>query len=157
MAKKMCFQVSRGGSCELPSCDHKRVELQIIDWTGCDGNGREESFDVSTWTPEQFQSLRTFVAAGASVVPLEDLRRIEKPYLRLFHLVHMAFGPDLITHFYAKDTIRDYKRMLRKEGFGYPRYRRYRSEVVAKDVLLRGKSAVASPLCGGATGPAVTA
>lgn len=117
--------------CKGLFCDQDRTYLGLA--IQKDGNEEvTESFCVSTWTPEQLASFRAFVGAGASLVSLDDLKRIEKPHLRLFHLVHMAFGPDLMTHFYSKATIRDYRRALRRSGFSYPRYRRY---VAASDLV----------------------
>lgn len=109
-----------------------------------DGNEEvTETFCVADWTPEQFQALRAFVGSGASLVEIEDLKRIQKPHLRLFHLVHTVFGPDLITHFYSKVTIRDYKRALRKDGFSYPKFRRYHSTSDRVSLHLRGRLGVA--------------
>ena len=122
MAKEECFHLSRGGSCELPSCDHKRVELQIVDWSGCNGNGHEESFDLTTWTPDQFAALQVFINAGAGSSPAfaEELKRIPTRPVRLFHLLHSIFGPDGIKRLYAKDTIKRYRQQLRSAGFDYP-------------------------------------
>ncbi|ACH39153.1 hypothetical protein Gbem_2140 [Citrifermentans bemidjiense Bem] len=122
MAKKECFHLSRGGSCELPSCDYKRVELQIVDWTGCNGNGRDESFDVSTWTPEQFAAHHAFVnlTAGTPTAFDKELEGISEPPLRLFHLLHSLFGSEGVKRVYSLPTIRNYRRRLRDAGFDYP-------------------------------------
>jgi hypothetical protein len=122
MSEEKCFHLSRGGSCNLPSCNHQRVELQVVDWTGCGGEAREESFDVTTWTPQQFAALRVFVNAGAgsSSAFAEELKRISDRPVRMFHLLHSILGPEGIKRIYAKFTIQKYRRLLRNAGFDYP-------------------------------------
>lgn len=58
--KSPCFKASQGHVCDPPSCNKDHIDLSITVWKNGDGE-TTEAFCLNSWTPDQFDNLRTFI------------------------------------------------------------------------------------------------
>lgn len=136
-AKKECLHVS-GRSCQyLTGCDFSQTTITIEKMKACDGETME-TFDVSNWTPEQFDLLREFIrsqdhghALNLALSKAQELMqrngcdssiasfalsKVSDRHLLQFYALQCIFGKNGLYKFFDRQSVWRNRRTLEQLG-----------------------------------------